>query len=281
VPGEQRTRAWRGRQVALFGLVLLAVAIGGCGGGESPPSGAQPTAAGPGRPAPPPELATFCGAAVDLVQVLDDGVDVNPDSTPEDTAKAYQDFQAAVEPSLTAVEQNTPPAVQQDIGTLGRQARYAVSTSTDAPLNTPEFDAALDRTRTVVTSQCLIPEVRVTSTDFKYDGIPPEVTPGAVAVTFGNLGAEPHEMEVFRIDDSEQRPVTDLVALPDAERGLVLTAVATSINADPGEIDRKFLKLVPGRYGVACLVPQGSTDAVRGTGPAHATLGEVGEFTVR
>lgn len=281
MPGGQRTSAWRGRHVALFGLILLTVAIGGCGGGESSPSGAEPTASGASRPAPPPELATFCGAAVDLVQVLDDGVDVSADSTPEDRAKAYQDFQAAVEPPLTAVEQSPPPAVQQDIGTLARQARYAVSTSTDAPLNTPEFDASLDRTRVVVTSQCLIPEMRVTSTDFKYDGIPPEVTAGAIAVTFANLGAEPHEMEVFRIDDSEQRSAKDLVALPDAERGLVLSAVATSINADPAEVDRKFLKLVPGRYGVACLVPQGSTDDVRGTGPAHATLGEVGEFTVR
>jgi hypothetical protein len=215
------------------------------------------------------------------VVVLDDGVDVSPDSTPEDVAKAFRDFQASLEPPLTAVEQNVPPAVQQDIGTLARQARYAVSTSTEAPLNTPEFDAALSRARTVVTSQCLIPEMRVTSTDFKYDGIPPEITAGSVALTFGNLGAEPHEMEIFRIDDREQRPVQDLIALPDAERGLVLVAVDTSVNADPGEVDRKFLKLVPGRYGVACLVPQGSTDAVRGTGPAHATLGEVGEFTVR
>jgi hypothetical protein len=179
------------------------------------------------------------------------------------------------------VEQNVPPTVQADVGTLARQARYAVTTSTDGPLNTPEFDAALARTQTVVTSQCLLPEIRVTSTDFKYDGMPTEVTAGALSVTLVNLGVEPHEMEIFRVDDAEQRPVKDLIALPDAERALVLTATDTTVSADPGEVDRKFLKLVPGRYGVACLIPQGSTDAVRGTGPAHATLGEVAEFTVQ
>jgi hypothetical protein len=281
VPEGKCIRAWRGRPVALFGLILLAVAIGGCGGDGGSPSAAQPTANGPGRPAPPPELATFCGAAVDLLQVLEDGPDVSTGAPPEEVASTFQEFQARLEPPLTAVEQNLPPMAQADVGTLARQARYAVTTSTEAPLNTPEFDAALNRTRTVVTSQCLVPEIRVTSTEFKYEGMPTEVTAGALAFAQINLGAEPHEMEIFRVDDAEQRPVKDLIALPDAERALVLEAADISLSADPGDVDRKVVKLVPGRYGVACLIPQGSTDLVPGTGPAHATLGEVAEFTVR
>jgi len=33
-----------------------------------------------------------------------------------------------------------------------------------------------------------------------------------------------------------------------------------------------------GRYGVACLKPKGSTPTQDGTGPPHATIGEIAEF---
>jgi hypothetical protein len=123
-------------------------------------------------------------------------------------------------------------------------------------------------------------ELRVTSTDYKYEGIPRNLASDAIVVTFINLGAEPHEMNVFQIDDSESRPFQELISLPQAERDQALTPTG-SISANPGSTDTQLIKLLPGRYAIACLNPQGSTAAQDGTGPPHATLGEAVEFNVQ
>ena len=68
--------------------------------------------------------------------------------------------------------------------------------------------------------------------------------------------------------------------LPQAERDQALTPTG-SITANPGGTDNQLFKLLPGRYGIACLNPQGSTAAQDGTGPPHATLGEAVEINVQ
>jgi hypothetical protein len=281
VPGTITTRrAWPRRQVVLFALILLAGAVGACSTASPPPATQSAGASAPGSPAVQPDFASFCDAAIDLVQVFEGGPGISSTATPEDVATGLQEFQARFEPPLTTVEKNMPDVVRQDVGTLGRQARYAVAAKTTAPLDTPEFDSALTRTRINLVSQCGLREARITSTDYKYEGIPPNVAAGALAVTFINLGAEPHEMEVFRINN-DPRPFKELIGLPQAERDTVLTSTESNISASPGSTATELLKLAPGRYGVACLVPQGSTAAQDGTGPPHAALGEDAEFTVQ
>jgi hypothetical protein len=270
-------RAWPRRQAALLALILLA---GGCATAAPPPGTPTGPSAADG-PAVPPELATFCRPAVDLIEVLEDGPDISTGATPERVAAAMQEFQARFEPPLVAVEQNIPDAVEQDVGTLGRQARYAVATKMEAPLDTPEYESALTRTRITVTGQCALMDVRVTSTEYKYEGMPSDVRAGAISVTLINLGAEPHELDVYKIDDNERRPFKELMGLPEAERGRALVLTENGPDADPGGTETMLLKLPPGRYGAACRIPQGSTSVVDGTGPPHATLGETAEFTVR
>jgi hypothetical protein len=216
-----------------------------------------------------------------LVQVLQDGPDVGTGAPPEEAATEFRMFQARLEPPLTSVEQNAPAVVRQDVEILGRQARYAVTTRTVEPVQTPEFNAALTRTRTTIIEQCELAQVRVTATDYKYEGIPAAVAAGTVAGTLINQGDEPHEIVIFRIDPGEGRPFRDLISLPQPERGQFLTSIETSLSADPGNTDTELLHLAPGRYGAACLIPQGSTAAELSTGPPHATIGEAAEFTVR
>jgi hypothetical protein len=120
----------------------------------------------------------------------------------------------------------------------------------------------------------------VTVMEHQYQGLPPSLAAGTVALTLINRGTEPHEMEVFSIE-GDQRPFTELVRLPDTERTTVLDPVGTILGGDVGDVDTALLKLPPGRYGVGCFIPQGSTTAQPGTGPPHATLGEAAEFTAR
>ena len=269
------------RQILPFTLIVLFVAVGACSAAGSPP-GAQPAGtSAPARPAPPPELASFCAAAPDLLQVLDEGPDIAPPGAPADVATALQTFSTRFEPPLTAVLKNMPAVVQDDIGTLGRQARAAVATKTVAPMNTPEFFAALTRFQINTVKQCAIPEIRVVATEYKYDGIPSNVAAGPLSVILINLGAEPHEMKVFRIPDGESQPFTALIGLSQAERDKLLTAITPTLSANPGSTDSEILKLAPGRYGVACFKSQGATLSQDGTGPSHASLGEEAEFTVQ
>jgi hypothetical protein len=259
-------------------LIVLVGALGACST-SGPTAGTQPAGAGASvSPAPPPALAAFCGAVIDLIQVLEVGPDISSNATPDDTAAALQKFGAQFEPPLTAAEKSMPDVVREDVETLGRQARFAVATKTAAPMNTPEFETALTRLHINTVKQCGVAEIRVTSTEYKYEGIPPTVAAGALSVNFINLGAEPHEMRVFRIPDGDSRPFTAIIGLPQAERDQELTSITPTLSANPGSTDSEIIKLPLGRYGVACLKPKGSTPTQDGTGPPHATIGEIAEF---
>jgi hypothetical protein len=177
------------------------------------------------------------------------------------------------------MERSVPPAVQQDIATIARQARYAVATKDEAPLNTPEYDNAVNRLRAFMIPICGFEHVRVTALDYKFEGIPPTLPARTVAFTVSNQGAEPHELDLYRINEGFPQPFRELALLLDAQRNVVLTSVG-EISTNPGSAATEFMTLIPGRYGVACPVPQGSTPTADGTGPPHAAIGMIAEFTV-
>lgn len=260
-------------------LLLLAVVASACGGGGTdqvrPDGSVEPTGQ-----APSAQTAAFCTAAVDLARVANDGPDIDdPPPSPEEVAAEFAEYEARLEPPLKAVEQSVPPAVQQDIATIARQARYAVATNDEAPLDIPEFATATNRLRTFLISECGFEQVRVTALDYRFEGIPPTLPAGTVAFTLADQGAEPHQLGVYRINEGVPQPFQELVVLPQEQRDVVLTE-AEVISTSPGDAATEFMNLIPGRYGAACLVSQGSTSTVDGTGPPHAALGMIVEFTV-
>jgi hypothetical protein len=257
-------------------LLLLAVVMSACSGNgatQAPPS--TPTG-----PVPPADPAAFCTAAVDFMRVVSDGPDIDdPPGPPEAVATAFEEYEARLEPPLKDVEQSARPAAQQDIATIVRQTRYAVATRDEAAIQTPEYNAALDRLGAFMISECGFEEVRVTALDHRYEGLPPALPAGTVAFTLSNQGAEPHDLDVYRIHDGVSQPFQQLAQLPDEQMDFVLTAVE-EITSSPGNAETEFLTLIPGRYGVECPVPLGSTATADGTGPPHYELGQIAEFTV-
>jgi hypothetical protein len=228
----------------------------------------------------PPERAAFCTGAVDVERVVEDGPDVaDPPGPPEEVAAAFKNFEVRLEPPLRAVEGAAPPVMQQDIATIGRQARYAVATNDEAPLDTPEITTAVDRLRTFTISDCRLEQVRVTALDHQFVGIPQNLPAGTIAFTLSDQGREPHQLDISRIDDGVAQPFQELVLQPAGQKDAVLTEIGV-INTDPGEVETEFMTLIPGKYGVACLVRQGATPTAEGTGPPHAALGMIAEFTV-
>jgi hypothetical protein len=271
---EIRAALRRGAASASF--LLLAVVTSACGGGGT----TQVRPEEPTGQALPAERAAFCTAAVDLVHVVSDGPDVaNPPGPPEEVAAAFREYEARLEPPLKTMEESVPPALQQDIATIARQARYAVATNDEAPLDTPENASALDRLRFFMISECRFERVRVTALDHRFEGISPTLPAGTIAFTLSDQGSEPHQLGVYRIDEGVPQPFQELVLLPEEQKDVVLDDVGV-ISTDPGDAETEFMTLVPGRYGIACLVPQGSTPTADGTGPPHAAIGMIAEFTV-
>jgi len=143
--------------------------------------------------------------------------------------------------------------------------------------------------------------VEVVASDFAFGGIPETVAPGTRFALTNASDKELHEMVVFRIVDTETRPIDELVALPEAELQAVLVpgpptmvqlTFPGSDEAIPAVGDGTVTE--PGRYAVVCFIPEGvdpqeymaaaeqSGDGppdVEG-GPPHVAKGMYAEFTV-
>lgn len=141
--------------------------------------------------------------------------------------------------------------------------------------------------------------VEVTAVDFAFDGLPSSIAAGTRLSLRNGAPKELHELVAFRLPDDEQRPVTELIRLPEAELGAILGQPATVLLAAPGAdqipaVGDGTLSR-PGRYLVMCSIPMGVEPAeylkaaaaaggqkpdVDG-GPPHFTSGMLSELTVR
>lgn len=105
-------------------------------------------------------------------------------------------------------------------------------------------------------------EVTVQLRDYAFSGLPASVPAGTKLVVENTSAIELHEIVAFRIQDSEARSASELIALPEAE---LLAAVgpvpATVLLAAPGEPQIEALGdgtlTDPGRYLLLCGVPTG------------------------
>lgn len=142
----------------------------------------------------------------------------------------------------------------------------------------------------------------VTAVDYSFQDLPSSVQAGTTLELKNASTKELHEMVVFRIPDNEQRPVQELVRLPEDQLMAVFGqgGPAMVLLAPPGGGD--VIKAVgdgklteKGRYAVACFIPTGvdptayltATEAAGGgppdlpdAGPPHIAQGMFGQITV-
>lgn len=142
----------------------------------------------------------------------------------------------------------------------------------------------------------------VTAADYAFQDLPSRVDAGTTLDLTNVSAREIHEMVVIRIPDNEQRPVQELVNLPESEQEAIFG------NAEPAMVlvappnGGEVIKAVgdgtltePGRYAVVCFIPVGADPAAYlaaaqnpdggpppdvGGGPPHVTQGMFGEITV-
>lgn len=126
--------------------------------------------------------------------------------------------------------------------------------------------------------------VEVTADEYAFEGLADTYAAGDYAFVLDNPAEEIHEMVVFRIAEGEERPMTELLSLPEEEAGQVAEVVAMGF-ACPGETsDPTGAELTPGRYAAVCFLPTGSTPeadfAEIGQHAPHFSEGMLHEFTV-
>jgi hypothetical protein len=127
---------------------------------------------------------------------------------------------------------------------------------------------------------CDVETLDVTATDYKYDGIPDELTTGYHVVNFSNDGQEQHEAFAFMINDGVTESLDEIFEMSEEEAFGKVTPVNAAF-APPGGSDTGSWNLTtPGNYAVVCFIPVGSVGEAEGEGPPHFTEGMVREFTV-
>ncbi|MGH2589133.1 MAG: hypothetical protein ACRDJE_29775 [Dehalococcoidia bacterium] len=119
----------------------------------------------------------------------------------------------------------------------------------------------------------------ITAVDYGFVGVPERVAAGTT-FTLVNLSAvEVHELIAFRLDDGEQRPVAELLRLPEEEVEAALGGgrPATVLVAPPGAEGFAVVGdgslTVPGRYALICGIPTGADPQAYLAAAAAATDG--------
>lgn len=219
----------------------------------------------------------FCTTVVEAEQIAAAGPDVDFEAaTEEDIAAAMEEFSAALVPLLDQLSATVPEEISGDIETIDAALRDAIETGED-PASAPGFveaDRSIDQ---YVAENCGFEVYPVRAVEYAFEDVPDTIESGIVGFDLQNEGEELHEMVLFRIADDVDLTVEELLELPEEEAEQSVEFIGAGF-ALPGENDMAFFDLRPGRYGMVCFVPVGTTDMsiLEGGGSAtsEATSGD-------
>lgn len=116
----------------------------------------------------------------------------------------------------------------------------------------------------------------VKAVDYSFPTAPKTAESGEVSINFTNGGKEPHQAQLFKMNEGTQvGQLVEEAKKPDPDRNLLkFGTFAGGPNAvDPGESQVAVAQLEAGRYAFFCQVPDAK-------GRAHLSLGMVSELTV-
>lgn len=145
--------------------------------------------------------------------------------------------------------------------------------------------------------------IEVTAVDYAFEDLPERIDVGTRLTLVNESSVEVHELVAIRIPDDEERPVEELVGLPDEELDAIFGGgpPALVVLSPPGASAEEAIPALgdgtftePGRYALVCFIPLGAdpdaylaaaqeaTDGppqVEG-GPPHVTEGMYAELIV-
>jgi hypothetical protein len=262
---------------ALLAAGILVIGLGACGDDDDDQADAGTGASDGDLAADATADATeFCDAAI-AVDTVSLGLE-SGESTPDDFEEALQ-----------AAEDSAPDEVAEAVGTMVTEARAmtAAPETEEGPPPMPgeAFYPASVEVAGFLTDNCDVETLDVTATNYAFGGIGETVPAGTTVINLTNDGTEFHEMALVKLAEGEERPLEELLALPEEEVDAVITDKAFAFTP-PGAATFVTADLDPGRYVAICFVPVGATPEALQTGATlneedgHFMHGMVSEFEV-
>ncbi|NMH96117.1 hypothetical protein [Pseudonocardia acidicola] len=227
-----------------------------------------------------PAVASFCGAAVNLQASMANPPQIDPTASPDQVKATVQAYGAQVEPLLAKFQQTATDPARADVTSIVQRTRAAFAAGDLTTLNTADFNNAQANLNRYMLGNCGYPQISVTASDNRYQGLPATVAAGNTAFMLSNVGTDVHELQLARVAVGDTETLDQLLSLTGQQYAQKITLIGDA-TADPGQITAVFAALTPGRYVVADFVPQGTKPGTDGTGPQHYLLGMKGEFTVQ
>jgi hypothetical protein len=238
-----------------------ALVLGACGGDDDGEADAS-------EPETDADAAAFCDDMIDVGAAL-------AESEGEGGA-------AAAQSAIDAALESAPDGIVEPLGTMAEAAQSAEGEEEGPP--DPEFFEASTEVGGFLADNCEFTNVDVTAKNYAFEGIPESLESGPALFRLTNEGTEYHEMTLFKINEGEERPINELLALPEEEAQALATVVGGAF-APPEAGDFATVDLEPGRYAVVCFIPVGATPEALESGQEpegapHFTEGMAHEFEV-
>jgi hypothetical protein len=263
------TRSGRTALAAVTALALGPLALVACGDDDGTAAGegtttVPATTSDPLSADPAAAAEEFCDAVFVVDALL-------PQEEPEEDPLA----------ALDAVADTAPAELTEDVSALVADAKEVLPAGGDL---SEASEATLQEVYGYMGENCEAPTVSVTAVDYTYTDLPDTVDAGPTLLEIVNEGTEVHEMALVRFNDDVTDSIDDILQLPE-EEAMTKLAFVTSLFAEPGGSGYSSATLEPGRYGVVCFIPEGTTPEVvesggEADGQPHAMLGMTGEFEV-
>jgi hypothetical protein len=219
-----------------------------------------------------PSTKKFCDANWKISEVFN-SLFSGGDEGPSDAQLQRADAKLA--PLLDQAEQSVPADIEPEVTPALATLRQGLKTAFDDP-TLGEHGAQIDGW---AFDHCKYQAVDATATEYKFSGIPKNLTAGRAIFKLTNDGAEVHELSVAHI--KTKTPLKKLLA--DEKRANKETTFLGS-TGPVAETDTSYayVQLPKGRAVAVCFIPVGTTDINNiGNGKPHAAMGMVREFTVR
>ena len=203
----------------------------------------------------------------------------------ESGGKPKQKDIQALQSALGEVESTVPPEIASQVQAVVAATRTAVESGKGDPSQEdPNFEQNFNALQQYRYNSCGYQQLDVTGIEYEFQGLPKTVPAGNVAIRFTDNGAELHELEIFRVKSKDS--VKKIVGLSEKEQRKKIDESGITF-ASPGGTSYTIADLSkPGRYGVVCHLPVGSTSeqaaqqAEKKHAKSHAQEGMYATITV-
>jgi hypothetical protein len=263
-------------------VAVVAFVAAGCGDDDDDASDASASASDAGETdgletEGASDASAFCDAAAEV-----DTVSLGLESGEASPEALQQAMQAAADAAPDEIAEAVGTMVTETQALMAEQAAAPEQEGGPPPIPTEAFFTASSEVGGYLSDNCHFETLDITATNYEFDGIPETVPAGTTVLNFTNEGTEFHEIALAQLPEGEERPLEELLALPEepplTDKAFVLAppGVDTYVTAD----------LEPGRYVGICFVPVGATpEALQSGAPlneedGHFMHGMVAEFTV-